>query len=214
VGKYIDVSLSISSELPIWPGSSPISFERQLDLDRGDIATDTILNFSVHTGTHVDAPMHFIHGGTSVDLLSLDTLIGKAYVATIPNQINKITPEVLETLNVPFGVKRLLLKTNNSQLWELNVKEFQADFVALTDKAAQWVVDRGIQLIGIDYLSIQRFHDGPETHQILLNAGVVIIEGLNLTAVTTGKHALLCLPIKLKGVEGAPARVLLRPLSS
>jgi arylformamidase len=213
VAKYIDVSVAISTELPIWPGSPEIRFERQLDLDQGDIATDTTLCFSVHTGTHVDAPMHFVHGGNSVDRLSLDTLIGKAYVATVSNRIDTITPEVLAELNIPTGVKRLLLKTKNSQLWELNVKEFQTNFVALTDKAAQWVVDRGIQLIGIDYLSIQKFYDGPETHQILLGAEVIVIEGLNLTAVTTGYYDMLCLPIKLKGIEGAPARVLLSNLA-
>jgi arylformamidase len=209
MSKYIDVSISISPDLPIWPGSSEIRFERQLDLEQGDIVTDTNLCFSVHTGTHVDAPMHFILGASGVDELSLDTLIGKTYVVTIDDKIDIITPEVLAALNIPLAAKRLLLKTRNSKLWESNIKEFQTDFVALTDKAAQWVVDRGIQLIGIDYLSIQRFYDGPETHQILLGANTIIVEGLNLTAVSTGFYDMLCLPIKLKGVEGAPARVLL-----
>jgi arylformamidase len=213
VRKYIDVSVDISPDLPIWPGSPEIRLDKQLDLDRGDIATDTTLCFSVHTGTHVDAPVHFISGGSSVDQLSLDILIGETYLATLSDDVNAITPKVLDDLGIPSQTERLLLKTSNSRLWELKKSEFQPDFVGLTDCGAQWIVDRKIKLVGIDYLSVQRFYDGPETHQILLGSSIIIIEGLNLTSVVTGFYEMLCLPIKLKGVEGAPARVLLRSLS-
>lgn len=207
---YIDVTVPISPQLPTWPGSPTVSFQRSMDLALGDVATDTTLNFSVHTGTHVDAPLHFLPEGSSVDLLSLDVMIGPAYVAVIPDSVDAITPETLAALPIPHGTERLLLRTRNSQLWVDRVSTFQRDFVALTADAAQWVVDQEIKLIGVDYLSVQRFCDGPETHQILLGADVIVIEGLNLSALSTGIYELLCLPIKLEGVEGAPARVLLR----
>lgn len=207
---YIDVSVDISSELPIWPGSPAIRFERSLALDSGDIANDTTLNFSVHTGTHIDAPLHFLPHGKSVDQISLDTLIGPAYLAEIPNHVDAITATVLENLALPHDIQRLLLKTRNSNLWTLGTQQFEPSFVALTADAAQWVADRGIAVIGIDYLSIQRFYDGPETHQILLGAEVVVIEGLNLSQVRSGQYELFCLPLKLKGIEGAPARVILK----
>jgi arylformamidase len=211
--QYIDISVPISQDLPTWPGSPEIELYRNLDLNQGDVANDTTLNFSVHTGTHIDAPLHFIQNGKSVDQISLETLIGSVFVTEVANDVTIITADVLDSLEIPPGIKRLLLKTQNSQLWSTQVKEFQPDFVALTPDAAQWVVDREIGLIGVDYLSVQRFHDGPETHQILLGAEVVIIEGLNLADIKTGYYELICLPIKLRDSEGAPARVILKRLS-
>lgn len=209
--KYIDISVAVSPDLPVWPGSTPIEFQRTLDLSDGDEATDTTLHLSVHTGTHVDAPMHFIPGGRSVEALPLEMLIGPAYVAEVDATVGVITAEILQRLTIPPGTQRLLLHTRNSALWQQREREFDPNFVALSADAAQWVVDQGIQLVGVDYLSVQRFYDGPETHQILLGAEVVVIEGLNLTAVAAGIYDLLCLPIKLQGLEGAPARVLLKP---
>lgn len=208
--KYIDVSVPISSELPRWPGSPEIQFERSLDLEKGDIATDTTLQFSVHTGTHVDAPSHFIRGGKSVEQMNLEILIGEAYVALLPDEVESITAALLKNLPLPDQTSRLLLRTRNSSFWKAKGSEFQRDFVGLTVDAAQWIVNQGIQLIGVDYLSVQRYCDGPETHQILLSAEVVVIEGLDLTAVSEGVYDIICLPIKLQGVEGAPARVILR----
>lgn len=209
MSALIDISVAISPDLPIWPGSPDISLTRRLDLEKGDIANDTTIQFSVHTGTHVDAPSHFVPGGYSVEQMPLDVLVGEAIVVDL-SDVDVVTPEVLDGLNLPDGVERLLIRTRNSQLWEQQVKEFQTDFVALTAEAAQWVVDKGIRLIGVDYLSVQRFYDSPDTHLNLLNADVIIIEGLNLATVTPGCYELICLPIKLKGVEGAPARALLR----
>jgi arylformamidase len=212
--KYIDVSVPVSSNLPRWPGSPEINFQKNLDLNKGDIATDTTLHFSVHTGTHVDAPLHFIRDGKSVDQMNLDVLMGKAYVAVLSDTVESITSDVLDKISLPKKTKRLLLRTRNSHLWKTNGSEFQPDFVGLTSDAAQWVVDRGIQLIGVDYLSVQRYADGPETHQILLKAEVTIIEGLNLTEISEGLYELICLPIKLQGIEGAPARAILQSLST
>ena len=207
--KYIDISVPVSPSLPCWPGSPAIQFERSLDLEKGDTATDTTLHFSVHTGTHIDAPLHFLQGGKSVDQITLETLIGPVYVAEVPAQVEVITVDVLKDLALPAGVQRLLLKTRNSLLWSSGSDKFDPNFVALTAEAAQWLVDRGVAVVGIDYLSIQRFTDGPETHQILLGANVVVIEGLDLSHVEPGNYELFCLPLKLEGVEGAPARVIL-----
>ena len=206
--KYIDITLSISNKLPVWPGSAPVRFYRNSDIEKGDIATDTTVQFGVHMGTHVDAPSHFIKEGKSVEHISLDILIGKSYVAEVPGSENSITVETLNKLDLPDSIERLLLKTKNSQLWRH--QSFYSNFVALTADAAQWIVNRGIKLVGIDYLSIQGFYDGPEVHQILLSEEVVVVEGLNLNDVPIGWYELFCLPIKLRGVEGAPARVLLR----
>jgi arylformamidase len=211
---YIDISVDISNQLPVWPGSPEIMFSRSSSIDDGDVANDTTIHFSVHTGTHIDAPSHFLPHGKTVDQIPLELLVGKTYIVEVSANVSDITPNVLESLSIPQGIKRLLLKTRNSQFWQSNVKEFQTDFAALTLDAAQWVVERGIQLIGIDYLSIQRFYDGPETHQILLSSEIVIIEGLDLNGVSSGYYDLICLPLKLRGLEGSPARVILRPYVS
>ena len=183
-----------------------------MELDSGDVATDTNISFNVHTGTHVDAPSHFISGGRSVDELSLDTLIGACRVVELEPEVTEISADILDDLSIPPGNKRLLLKTGNSAYWVEKHNEFQENFSALTADGAQWIVDHGFELVGIDYLSIQRYSDGPETHQILLTAEVIIIEGLDLSSVVPGQYELLCLPVKLQGLEGAPARVILREI--
>lgn len=208
--KYYDISVSISPQLPVWPDTQPIEFQRTLDLDQGDIANDTTICMSVHTGTHVDASLHFVSFGRTVDELPLDTLIGVATVLDV-GEIEVITADFLESLRLPNNLKRILFKTKNSRLW--NSSTFETNFVALSFDAAEWLVNQGVILVGIDYLSIQRFYDGPETHIVLLQSDVVIIEGLNLSDVPTGNYELICLPIKLKGLEGAPSRVILRSLS-
>ena len=210
--KYYDISVSVSSELPIWPGSQEIRFKRTLDLDQGDIANETAISFSVHTGTHVDAPLHFIPNGNTVDQLHIENLIGEVLVIDV-GEAEVITSQLLESLDIPVGTKRLIFKTKNSKLWNSRT-DFDPNFVAITADAAEWVVNREIVLVGIDYLSIQRFYDSSDTHIILLKSNVIIIEGLNLSEVPAGNYELICLPIKLKGVEGAPARVILRSLSS
>ena len=208
--KYYDISVSISPQLPVWPDTQPIEFQRTLDLDQGDIANDTTICMSVHTGTHVDASLHFVSSGRSVDELPLETLIGLATVIDV-GELEVITAIFLEGLELPNNLKRILFKTKNSKLWDSST--FEPNFVALSCDAAEWLINQGIVLVGIDYLSIQRFYDGPETHIVLLQSDVVIIEGLNLRDVPTGNYELICLPIKLKGLEGAPSRVILRSLS-
>jgi arylformamidase len=157
----------------------------------------------------VDAPAHFIENGSTLEELPLDTLMGPATVVELP-EVDIITPELLEAQALPPQTRRLLLKTKNSDLWTDPGHQFNPDFVALTSAAADWIVRKGIRLVGIDYLSVQIFKDKePLTHRILLEAGVVILEGINLQNVRPGIYQLICLPMKLDGIEGAPARAVL-----
>ncbi|HEV8352597.1 MAG TPA: cyclase family protein [bacterium] len=206
--EWIDISLPVSPQLPVWPGSPQMEATRRLDLDRGDPVNDTTIRLSVHTGSHVDAPLHFLAGGDSVDRMPLEVLIGPACVASTGGA-DSVTAALLNRLFLPIGVQRLLLRTANSDRWPA-AREFDPGYVALTADAAQWMVDRKIRLVGVDSLSVQRYRDGPEAHLILLGAGVVIVEGLNLAGVEPGMYELCCLPLRLSGAEGAPARAVLR----
>jgi arylformamidase len=183
--------------------------ERYRVIGDGSASNDSRLACSVHVGTHVDAPGHFIENGSTVEQLPLDILMGRTWVAEALTA-DVITPDLLEDLDMPAGTTRLLFKTRNSSRWENPEQPFKTDFVALNADAATWIVEHGIRLVGIDYLSIQMFED-PEapTHRILLEAGVIIVEGLNLRNVRPGSYRLICLPLKLAGSDGAPARAVL-----
>lgn len=207
---YLDISLTISPDLPHWPGSPRTELTRRRDMGRGDAVNDSVLVCGAHAGTHVDAP-HFLADGADVTRLALDALIGPAVVAALPD-VDAVTAADLEALNLPVDTRRLLLRTRNSEGWRRGDREFRTDFVALTVDAACWVAARGIRLIGVDYLSVQIFCGDPQTHVALLQAEVVIVEGLNLAEVAPGSYELICLPLKLAGAEGAPARAVLRRL--
>jgi arylformamidase len=210
--RLIDISLPLQPDLPTWPGDPRLQRERFVCMEEGHVANVSQLACCVHVGTHVDAPYHFVADGKTVEHLALDTLIGEAVVVHVPD-VESVTAADLERLTLPAGVQRLLLRTHNSALWAAGMAPFREEYVALTEDAAQWVVDHSIRLIGVDYLSVQRYHDGPRTHQILLEAEVIILEGLNLAHVAPGTYELLCLPLKLIGAEGAPARTVLRAYS-
>lgn len=203
-----DITLTITSTLPVWPGDPPVRLTQPSHLERGDICTITRLDMGAHTGTHLDAPAHFIRGGATAESLSLDVLIGPALVVDARGR-GHVTANVLETLVIPPGVQRLLLHTDNSAIWQRGEMAFVEQFTAITADGAQWLVDHGIRLVGIDYLSVGSFDDGIPTHQILLDAGVIAVEGLNLSAIEPGDYQLICLPIKLGGSDGAPCRAVL-----
>ncbi|MFQ5418927.1 MAG: cyclase family protein [Anaerolineae bacterium] len=203
-----DISLIISPSLPVWPGDPAVQMSQPVSLERGDVCTVTRLDISAHTGTHVDAPAHFVPGGAGVDSLDLNVLIGPAWVTAVPD-VPAITAEVLASLAIPAGTTRLLCKTRNSERWARKETTFATDFVAITSDGADWLLAHGIRLVGVDYLSVSPFHDTIPTHEILLGAGVIPLEGLNLTAVSPGAYDLVCLPLKLAGADGAPARAVL-----
>ena len=211
MSEIIDISVPLLPGMPVWPGDGDFRIVPVKRMATGDKNNVSRLDCGVHTGTHVDAPWHFLEDGSTVEQLPLDMMIGEAFVAYLP-EVDIIEAETLGRLTLPKGTTRLLFRTRNSKLWETGVTEFRRDFVALTSDAAQWLVDRGIRLIGIDYLSVHRYGDNAPTHQILLRAGIVIVEGLNLADVAAGKYELICLPLRLDGADGAPARALLRRL--
>jgi arylformamidase len=205
-----DISLIIYPELPIYPGDPDIVLERLAKMEDGASCNISRLSMGVHTGTHVDAPYHFLGGDTAtVEKLPLNLLIGRAYVLKLSDNVDLVTAAELQKADIPPRTRRLLIKTRNSRLWSHKEKNFQTGFVALDHDAAQYLVDRGIRLVGIDYLSIGPFHQGEATHKVLLQAGVVILEGLNLSDVSQGRYTLYCLPLKLAGSDGAPARAIL-----
>ena len=204
-----DISLTLSPTLPTWPGDPGIELDLVESMDKGAGANVTRMNMGVHTGTHVDAPHHFLNDGRTVEQLPLDVLTGPCYVIQLPDGVEAITSEVLERTEITSGMKRLLFGTRNSHLWAKGETKFQTDFVAITEDGAEWLVKRGVQLVGVDYLSVAPYEEGVPTHEILLRAGVVVVEGLNLAKVIRGFYDLYCLPLKIAGSDGAPARAIL-----
>jgi len=203
-----DISLPISQQLPVWPGDPPMQVTQVQHLDRGDPMTLTRLQMGAHTGTHVDAPAHFVAGGRTVEALDLEILVRPALVIGVPDA-GALSAKVLDRLDIPAGTRRILFRTTNSDLWARGETQFCRDFVGITSDVAQWLVDHGVQLVGIDYLSVSPYDDPIPPHQILLGAGVIALEGLNLAAVAPGTYNLVCLPLCIRGAEGAPARAIL-----
>ncbi len=210
--RIIDISVAISPSLPVWPGDPRISIGLASSLERGDPANVSRLEIGTHTGTHLDAPWHFIPSGVREDQLPLDILIGPCWVADLTALDRQIEAADLAAADIPPGTRRLLLKTRNSDLWNTHPDTFVSEFIAVTPNAARWIVEHDIRLVGIDYLSIEPF-DSPnaETHHILLGAGVIPVETLDLRGVAAGPYTLLCLPLKIAGADGAPCRAVLLP---
>jgi arylformamidase len=210
--KLIDITVPIRAETPIYPGDPGIEIQQWSAIRNGDAANVTMLHFSAHTATHVDAPAHFIEGAARVDAMPLEALIGPAVVIEIPPDAASITVEHLRG-NALVGVERILFKTRNSAFWSDDSAAFRTDFTFLETDAASALVKRGIKLVGIDYLSIEAFKsERHETHTTLLSKGVVIVEGLDLRNVDPGEYELICLPLKIADGtgDGAPARAVLR----
>jgi len=210
-GKWIDVTVPIKDGMLHWPGDSPAAVSRILNMDKGDKYNLSSLAVSSHAGTHIDAPLHFIKSGASIDKLPWDVVIGPARIIAIKDE-RVITTAELAHHDIRPG-ERILFKTkNSSRLWY--EETFQEEFVYLSDEAADYLAERKVRLIGIDYLSVGSYHEGGKyAHEALLGGGVWILEGLYLGEVTPESCYLLCLPMKIEGGEGAPARVIIRPPS-
>jgi arylformamidase len=212
--RIFDVSVPITTELPTYPGDPGIEFEQWASFEKGDPANVTMLHLGAHTGTHVDAPAHFIKGAPKLETLPLDVLIGEARVLEISSDVRAIEAHHLNA-NALEGAKRVLFKTRNSAFWSSPESVFRRDYTYLTPEAARALVMMGVQLVGIDYLSVEQFEsEGFQTHHVLLSSGIVIIEGLDLREVEAGSYELICLPLRLAGGsgDGSPARVVLRTL--
>jgi arylformamidase len=207
--RIYDISLPVSPGMPVWPGDPEVVFNRLAKIEEGADANLTHIQMSAHTGTHVDAPYHFLGGDADkVEQLSLKLLTGRAYVLHLPD-VDLITAADLEKADIPPHTRRLLFKTRNSHYWAEHPAVFHKEFVALSPDAAQLLVDHGVKLVGVDYLSVAPYHASVLTHQVLLKAGVVVVEGLDLSEVSQGHYTLYCLPLKLVGSDGAPARAIL-----
>jgi arylformamidase len=194
--EIFDISVPVQPGMVTYPGDPTVKLERVSAIADGAVANISRLDFGVHTGTHVDAPLHFIDGAPGTEQLPLDVLVG-------PARVIDATSLDAEDLAQAELAERVLFKTSNSELWSRD--EFAHDFVSLEEDGARLLVDRGVRLIGIDYLSV-----GDEgAHHVLLEAGVVAIEGLDLRGVDPGEYQLVCAPLKLVGSDGAPARVFL-----
>jgi arylformamidase len=208
--KIHDISLTLSPDLPTWPGEPRLSLERKRKMEEGSRSNVTHFSAGVHIGTHVDAPYHFLGGDApTIESLPLDVLTGPACVVAFPDVDTHITADDLQGAEIPSAATRLLFKTRNSDLWARGETDFQEDFAALTADAAEWLVEQGIRLVGIDYLSVAPFTAAVLPHRILLQAGVVAVEGLDLSEVEAGEYMLYCLPLKIEGSDGAPARAIL-----
>ena len=203
---FHDVSVPVSPGIPVYRGDPPVSLALAHAMARGDPADVTRIDMGAHTGTHVDAPSHFLPGARTVDQLPLEALLGPCRVVDLRG-VHRIGPADLERATAGHADERLLLKTDNSALWAQGA--FQERYAAVTRDGARWLADRGCRLVGIDYLSIAPFEDPAGPHRVLLEAGVVILEGLDLSAVDPGPYRLICLPLRLAGAEGAPARAVL-----
>jgi arylformamidase len=207
--KIYDVSLPISPDMPVWPGDPKVVLKQVSSMDAGAHDNVSRLACSVHTGTHVDAPHHFLNDHRTVETLALDILVGPAQVIQLSEDVKVVSADVFEKATIPSRTVRLLLKTRNSQLWERGERKFFTGFVGISADGADWLIQHSIKLVGIDYLSVAPYKASIPTHRKLLGAGMIIVEGMDLSAVAPGIYTLYCLPLKLVGSDGAPARVIL-----
>jgi arylformamidase len=207
VSRIYDISVPIRSGGLVYPGNPEIEITLQQAVAKGAGANVSFIRFGSHTGTHADAARHFFDDGQTVDKIPLDRLIGPALLLAFPDELRAVTAADLQKHDVK-GHTRILLRTRNSAL--LSQKEFVRDYTFLAPDGAQYLVDNGVELVGIDYLSIEQFHSGHhKTHRTLLERSVVILEGLDLSVPAPGAYELICLPLRIEGCDGAPARAVL-----
>jgi arylformamidase len=212
--KIYDITVPISERVPVYEGDPRVEIKVTAAMAKGDPANVTQLCFGAHTGTHVDAPNHFIDGTRKVHELDLEKLIGRCRVVEIENDVIEIEPRHIENLE---SIERILFKTRNSDFWNEQEKGFRKDFTFITPEAARVLAEKNVKLVGIDYLSVEKF--GSEdfaAHIALLEREVVIVEGLDLRGVSAGDYELICLPLKVisETGDGAPARTVLREIQT
>ncbi|HEV7593986.1 MAG TPA: cyclase family protein [Gemmatimonadaceae bacterium] len=207
MSRIYDISVPIRSGGLVYPGNPEIEITLQQAVARGAGANVSLIRFGSHTGTHADAARHFFDDGQTVDRIPLERLIGPALLIAFPDDLRAVSAADLQKHDIK-GHTRVLLRTRNSAL--LSQKEFARDYTYLAPDGAQYLVDNGVELVGIDYLSIEQFHSGHhKTHRTLLERSVVIVEGLDLSAPAPGEYELICLPLRIEGCDGAPARAVL-----
>jgi len=205
--RFYDATLPIQEGMVTFPGDPPFKIEPYFQRDKGDSFDLAVMLMGTHLGTHLDPPAHYLDGGATVDELSLESLVGPSVVLDMRRK-TQIDRQALEESDFVDHI-RVLLKTSNGPL--LLEPSFHEDYVHLTEGGARFLVERGVRLVGIDYLSIERYKNpGAPVHHILLEAGVVIVEGVHLLEIPPGEYEIFCLPLRIKGADGAPARLILR----
>lgn len=208
MGEWIDITRTLKPGMIQWPGDLAFELHQVAAITGPNTSNLSEIHTNVHTGTHVDAPLHYIAGGMDVAALPLDRLCGPASVVDLPHK-RDVTAADLRQASIPRG-NRVLLRTSNERLWSKST--FDEHYFALTADAARLLVELEAALVGIDYLSIDRFDaDGAPVHHILLDAGIIVVEGLDLGGVSPGRYELIALPMKMAGAEGSPVRAILRP---
>jgi arylformamidase len=207
---WIDISVPLRNGMVRWPGDTGFQAERVQQMAQGDTCNLSRVSMGMHTGTHIDAPLHFVRDGVGIDRMPIEAMIGPARVLQIDDD-ESIKSSALTQHAIRSG-ERLLFKTRNStRAWQTD--EFVTDYVHVSLDAARFLVERKVRTVGIDYLSVGGYErDGDEVHRTLLGAGIWLIEGLNLAAVAPGRYELVCLPLNYENGDGAPARAVLRPL--
>lgn len=205
---WLDISVPLEAGMATFEGDPTVGVERVMSLAKGDVCNLTRLDMGAHSGTHLDAPIHFLEEGSSSEDIPLDAVMGPAWVVDALDQRGPITARDLERLDIPEGETRLLFRTSNSELWDR--PGFQSGFIGIDVSAADVLAARRPRLVGLDYLSLAPFGNPTPTHRALLGAGVVVLEGLDLRSAAPGPYELLCLPIRLVGSDGVPARALVR----
>jgi len=206
--KFIDISVALKSGMLSWPGDPPVRIKRTKSIHKGDFCNISIVSLGSHAGTHIDAPLHFFNKGVSIDQMPLDATIGPVRVIEIKDR-ESIKLAEISRYRIRQG-SRVLFKTINSRLWQS--RTFKKEFVYLSQEAAHYLVRKKIRAVGIDYFSVGGYFansSSPETHRTLLEAGIWIIEGLNLSGVKEGRYTLMCLPLRILNSDGAPARAVL-----
>jgi len=206
--EWIDVTVPLRSNMVTWPGDETVVVKKKLDMAQGDPVTLSAVSMGLHTGTHMDAPMHFLKDGKSLDELPFDATVGSARVIEVKDPVSIKVDDL-----VPHRIRkdeRILFKTRNSATnW--HEETFNQDFVFISQNAARYLAERKIRTVGMDYLSVGGYKvDGPETHHLILGAGIWVIEGLDLSKVKPGRYQMICLPLRFLNSEGAPARVILK----
>jgi len=210
--KIYDISVPITPDMPVWPGDPAVDLQQVTAIALGDSANISQLSMSVHTGTHIDAPKHFIDNGNTIGQIPLDKLVGEVLVMQIDHSVNVITDLVLQShpaFDQLKSTRKVLFRTRNSALWRTSPNDFRTDYVGIDKSGAGLLTSLGLDLIGVDYLSIAPFEETLTPHQALLAEEIVLLEGLDLSKVPPGIYELYCLPINLHGCEGAPARAIL-----
>jgi len=206
--RIYDITQTIHNDMPVWPGDPEVKLEWLSRISEGGEVNLTKIHMCAHAGTHLDMPSHFIDDGKTLDDLDLKILIGRAKVISVPPEVKVIDDVFLKKISLA-GIERILFKTSNSAFVKETPQSFHQDFVALDESGAKFLADAGCKLVGIDYMSIAIFAEPAEGHLPLLEAGIVVLEGITLDGVEHGDYHLIALPLKLGGREGAPVRAIL-----